>query len=247
MNRRVLIVPAESYAARAAELLADAARRAIAERGRFTIALSGGSTVEEPYRLFGEADLDWSKVHLFWGDDRFVPHDNPLSNARLVQETLLAGAAVPAANVHRIPTDADTPAAGAEQYASLLRDFFILSDGELPVFDVAQNGMGPDGHTASLFPKHAAVHESQALAVATHAGLAPWVDRVTLTLPVFCAAREVIFFVRGEGKGGRVREVLEGPIEIDRLPAQGVLSCDGRITWLLDDDAGTDVRESETE
>jgi 6-phosphogluconolactonase len=133
-----------------------------------------------------------------------------------------------------VPTDAPTPAEGARRYAATVRDFFGLADGEWPAFDLTLNGMGPDGHTASLFPHRSAVGETRRIAVMSHAGLAPWVDRVTLTLPVFNHARRVLFLAGGAAKADMLKQVLEGERNVKHWPAGGIDPEDGEAVWLLE-------------
>ncbi len=226
----------EQMASATANLKAETARKAIAARGRFTVALSGGSTVRRTFELLAaEKGIDWSKVFVWSVDDRFVEPTNPYSNYGLIKSSLLdLQPDLPGHHFFAIPYKEATPTAGAAAYAQAMKDFFQLGDGELPRFDLIQLGMGPDGHTASLFPNLGAVTVTDKLVVASHAGLAPWVDRLTITLPVINNARLVLFIATGENKAERMREVLEGEPDPSRLPSSGVAPESGEVVWMLD-------------
>lgn len=223
-----------------ADLAREAARRlielasdAIRERGRFAWALSGGSTPRRLYELLAQPPylgaIDWSRVHLFFADERCVPHSDPDSTLRLVRETLLSGAPVPADHIHPMPTEGDTPEGCALAYAATLEDFFGQPE---PAFDLVLLGMGPDGHTASLFPGHpdfpgqvAAVHDSPK----------PPPVRLTLTLNALRHARKVLFLVTGDDKADTLRAIFESsPDDAAALPAARVAAADGTSAWLVD-------------
>lgn len=221
----------------AAEEIARRAEDAIALRGRFTIALSGGGTpkpayarlAEEPYR----GRIDWSRVHVFWGDDRHVPPDHPDSNFAMAHEALLSKVPLPSDNIHRMRAEKPDAARAAEEYAWTLRSAFDLDEGRWPRFDVVLMGIGEDAHTASLFPGSDALRERSRLVIA------PWVGalgtfRITLTLPVFNHAACALFLVSGETKAEALRNVLEGDLQPDRFPAQAVRPENGELVWLVD-------------
>ena len=234
----------EALARAAAEQFVTLAREAIARRGRFSVALAGGSTPRPTYeRLSGEpfaSQVDWTRVHIFWGDERCVPPDHPESNYRMARETLLDRLTIPAANVHRIPCE-QAPEQAAAAYEATLRAFFAegktpSEEDPIPRFDLILLGLGEDGHTASLFPGTAVLHEEERWVVATYVEkLGAW--RVTLTPVVLNAAAHVTFLVAGKHKAQRLREVLMGPYQPDRLPAQIVRPHRGHLTWLLDMEA----------
>lgn len=247
MARKIIIArDVEEQSRRAAEVIAEGAREAVAERGRFTLALSGGSSVRKAYEHLAKAEgIDWMKVFLFFGDERFVEGDNPYSTYKLVEESLLIRIpALPRTNVFPVSVDALTPEEGARRYADTIREFFQVGDGEWPRFDLTLNGMGPDGHTASLFPGREAVGETRQIAVMSHAGLSPWVDRVTLTLPVFNHARRVLFLANGAAKAEVLKGVLEGEWDVNRLPAQGVQPLNGEMIWLLEPGVASKLSDS---
>ncbi len=231
---------ADALAQEAARRFVAAASAASAARGRFIVALSGGSTPKALFALLAEApyrdQIDWSNVHLFWGDERCVLPTDEQSNYRMTRETLLDKVAIPAAQVHRIPAEDPEPDRAARAYATTLRQIFTLGDDEFPTFDLIHLGLGPEGHTASLFPGSPALKETQALTAA------PFVEkldahRITLTPPVINAAREVQFLVAGAGKAEIVGQILHAPHDPDELPAQIVAPSPGKLVWLLDEAA----------
>jgi 6-phosphogluconolactonase len=243
-NVQVIVCPdADALAERAAERIIDAAGRAVATAGRFTLALAGGSTPEKAYALLTRPPrvqrLPWDKTYLFFGDDRFVPHDDPRSNYAMAHRSLLAQAPIPAGQVFAIPMDRPTPAESAVEYGRTLASFFSVTPGAgVPCFDLILLGMGDDGHTASLFPGKPALHEASAWVTSSPPGvLPPPVDRVTFTFPVLNAAREVLFLVAGEKKAEPLRQVLEEPADVERFPSSGVQPSNGALVWLIDEAA----------
>ena len=220
------------------------AEAAVAARGRFAVALAGGSTPRGVYAALatGRHPLRWKAVHVFFGDERAVPPDHPESNFRMAYETLLARVPVPPANLHRVLAERP-PWAAAELYEAELRKCFKLERDQRPRFDLVMLGLGADGHTASLFPRAPALREKRRLVTATHppqGGL----ERITLTLPVLNHASEVMFVVSGPGKAPRVREVLFGPPAGEALPAQRVHPSLGRLVWMLDEAAAAELKSS---
>ena len=227
----------EAVAGGAAQTFAHLAREAVAERGAFSVALSGGKSPRRVYELLaGERFRDhvpWPDVHVFFGDERAVPADHPESNYRMASEALLSRVPVPAENVHRIEGVGDA-AANASDYESVMRGYF--GEADWPRFDLVFLGMGDDGHTASLFPHTRALAEARAWAAAN------WVEklgawRVTLTAPAINAARRVIFLVTGASKAERLREVIAGDRDPSRLPAQLIRPRDGWLMWYVDEAA----------
>ena len=213
------------------------ADRAIQARGRFTIALSGGSTPKSLYALLATKpwrdQIPWKQIHFFWGDERHAPPSDPSSNFRMTQERLLFQVPIPSENVHRIKAENPDATAAATDYEQDLKQFFQLGENQFPRFDLVLLGMGSNGHTASLFPGSDAVHEQTRLVVA------PWVeelnsDRITLTPPAINNAVCVIFFVTGAEKAAMLKSVLEGTYQPDRLPAQIIHPTQGRVLWMVD-------------
>lgn len=246
MSVEIFPAPADMIRA-AANLFAATAAEAVSARGRFTAALSGGKTPVAFYTLLAKApfasQICWSRVHLFWGDERCVPPDHADSNYRLVRELLLDHVPIPAANVHRMPGEMD-PVEGAAQYEEQLREFFAPHGDGFPVFDFILLGLGEDGHTASLFPGTRAIRES-ARGVLGHYVDAQKGWRITLTPPVINAARMVAFIVSGSGKAAVLKEVLEGPFRPDTLPAQIVRPSGGTLMWMLDREAAAQLEGEE--
>jgi 6-phosphogluconolactonase len=233
---------ADQLAARAAARIALAAAESVRHRGRFTLALAGGSTPRKTYELLargeGEFNLDWSRTLLAFGDERHVPHDDPRSNYHMAREALLSVAPIAADQVLAVPTDAATAAESAEQYSQALVKFFALPTGTMPVFDLVLLGLGDDGHTASLFPRAAALEVVDRIATWSPPGvLPPPVDRITLTYPALNAAREVMFLVAGPNKAEALRDVLSGKASKRDRPAAGVRPESGKLTWLVDESA----------
>jgi 6-phosphogluconolactonase len=204
--------------------------------GRFTVALSGGSTPKSLYSLLAtnfRDQLPWDKMFFFWGDERHVPPHNPESNYRMTQEALFSKVSVPQSNVFRVPAENPDASQAAADYEAMLRKFFQLSPGAMPRFDLILLGMGPDGHTASLFPKTIALQERSRLVVAN------WVDkfktqRITFTFPVLNNAAVVNFLVGGSDKAETLREVLEGTQAPEMFPAKLVHPTNGRLMWMVD-------------
>jgi 6-phosphogluconolactonase len=232
----------------AAELFVCAAAEAIEASGRFAVALSGGSTPQGLYALLANdlcsTRIDWSFVHVFWGDERCVPPSNPASNYRMARVTLLARVPVPASNVHRIRGE-DEPAAAAAAYERKLRELFGTPVGEPRTsagarFDLIFLGVGADGHTASLFPGSAAVRETRRWVMAEDIADVS-MSRVTLTPVVINAAAAIVFLVSGREKSAILHRVLEGPYEPDAMPAQAIAPRAGRLRWLADADAAADL------
>jgi 6-phosphogluconolactonase len=233
----------EALAVRAADLIARIARRAIRERGRFTLVLAGGSTPERAYAVLGSRSqataIDWSKTFVFVGDERFVPADDVRSNFGMAHRTLLARVPIPVGQAFPIPTTERTPAAAAETYANQLARFFRRKvHGTSPRFDLILLGLGEDGHTASLFPGASTLDINDRWVTWSPPGTSPpLVDRITMTYPVLNAARHVLFLVAEEKKAAAVRDVLELGAPPQRCPAAGVRPADGLCTWLVDEDA----------
>jgi 6-phosphogluconolactonase len=239
---------AAELAAEAAKRIAAAAEAAIAERGRFALVLSGGSTPERTYKVLAaqpaDQKIDWARTWMFFGDERCVPHDDTRSNFHLANEALFKPAGIAADRVLAIRTDSRTPAQSAADYELVLRKFFDPSAttaekiGGFPPFDVILLGLGDDGHTASLFPGKPTLDEREAWITWSPPGvLPPPVDRVTFTLPLINAAREIMFLVSGAAKATIVHEVLDAPMDVHLHPSSGVRPTHGKLTWLLDEPA----------
>jgi 6-phosphogluconolactonase len=231
---------ASALARAAAEHFVALSIAAVRAHGQFAVALSGGSTPKTLYSLLATnefaARLDWTRVHIFWGDERCVPPEHPDSNYRMARQALLDHAPIPAGNIYRIQGERE-PAEAADDYERALQAFFTRRQ---PRFDLILLGMGDDGHTASLFPGTAVIHEQARWVVAYYVEkLRAW--RVTLTPVVINAAANVTFVVSGAGKAECLSRVLTGPYQPDVLPAQIVRPADGHLLWLLDVDAAAQL------
>jgi 6-phosphogluconolactonase len=223
----------ESLSRAAAELLVLQANLAVAARGRFSVALSGGATPRRTYELLAAPPLKdqapWDRVHVFWGDERCVPLNDPRSNARMAQEAWLDHVPIPKDQIH--PLDCtQAPAAAAREYEARLRKFFA---GRPPRLDLVLLGLGDNGHTASLFPGLPVLEEKERWAAAVYLA-EPNLYRVTLTAPLINQAAMVVFLVAGKSKAGVLQEVLHGPRDPGRLPAQLIQPQNGELLWLAD-------------
>lgn len=224
-----------------AEEFATSARECVARSGRFTVALAGGTTPRQAYMRIAANEaandddasrLPWDKIHIFFGDERPVPPDDPQSNYRMARESLLSRVPIPPENVHRIRAELEAEAA-ARQYERELRDCFPGANP--PSLDLVLLGMGPDGHTASLFPGTTALGEQSRFVVAN------WVEklqqwRITMTLPVLNAATTILFTVVGTDKASVLPQVLSGDVP-GQYPAQLVNPASGDLRWIIDEDA----------
>ena len=236
---RQIYPDADALAQDAAADLLRLAQQSVAERGIFTLALAGGSTPRKLYSLLASdpdfRDFPWDKTHLFFGDERHVPPSHIDSNYLMVNSTLLASGLVPAANVHRVRAELPDANMAAADYDVELHTFFTqtMRINGFPRFDVILLGMGPDGHTASLFPGSKALEEKERWVVAN------WVEkfksaRITFTFPVLNAARTVLLLVAGADKAEMLHEVLVTNRHAAVYPVQRVQPLDGAKVWLLD-------------
>jgi 6-phosphogluconolactonase len=237
---RIRVFADETALSRAvAAAMKDVVTDAVARRGRCAIALSGGSTPRALYRELAanhSSTIRWGHVHVFWGDERFVPADDQQSNYGMAKAALLDHVPCPAANVHAIPTDLETPEAAADAYASTLRAYF--GDG-MPCFDLLLLGIGTDGHTASLFPHSTALAFDDRPVAATEApdnGGA----RITLTLPVLLAAHTTFVLATGANKAPAIARALAPDTNITDCPAAALRHSTGTLTWWLDTASSTD-------
>jgi 6-phosphogluconolactonase len=224
----------------AARLFVESSLQAITGRGRFLVALSGGNTPNLLYQtLAGELyrnQINWAKVHAFWGDERCVPPDDPGNCYYQARHALLDHVNIPADNIHRIQSDFE-PAAAATDYARTLK-VFSTPPLEWPRFDLVLLGMGDDGHTASLFPGSPVDITSPTIAVTANYQDRP-ARRVSLTPLVFNSARQIIFLVSGGSKSETLASILNGEYHPEQLPAQRIRPTDGEVIWLVDEAAAS--------
>jgi len=248
MSKITVYPDSESLISGAADFIAGLAGRAIAERGRFTLALSGGNTPRPVYARLATAKyrerIDWSKVMVFFGDERCVPSDDPQSNYLMVRTVLLDQVPLPVANIFRIHGE-EAPELAAAGYAEALQRTFggdAVTGGAPPEgFDLILLGMGDNGHTASLFPGLAAVTETVRWVVAAYVEVVGmW--RITMTPVIINAARQVAFLVSGDSKSDMLQRVLEGPYEPVVLPSQIIKPEAGELHWLVDAPAAAGLR-----
>ena len=234
---------AAALARRTAQYFVEMVGEAVAGRGRARIAISGGSTPKAAFALLADpgqpwrSRMPWDKLELYWVDERCVPPYHPDSNYRMTREALLDHVPLKAEQIHRMEGELE-PAVAAARYESMLRDTFRLEGAESPRFDLINLGMGPDGHTASLFPHTAALHE---LTRPVTTNFVPQMNswRITLTWPVINQARSAFFLIGGADKAAVVHEVFTGPHDPERLPSQLIWPSSGILTLILDKAAAT--------
>lgn len=239
MTNETLVLPdAEAVAAEAAERFASLV--AARSGARFSVALSGGSTPQRFHRLLTQAPwkdrIDWSSVHVFLADERHVPHDHPDSNFRMARETLLDHVPIPPSNIHPMPTFGAKPEGDARAYSDELSTYFGTAE---PAFDLIILGMGPDGHTASLFPGHRWPAGETVIAVENSPK--PPLQRISLSLDFINGARHVLFLVTGADKAEAVQRIFSEGQGEDALPAARVRPRSGALVWLLDQAAGATI------
>lgn len=220
----------------------ESAAAAIAQRGAFEVALSGGTTPKAAYELLAaeplRAQVDWSNVYVYFGDERCVPPSDSASNYRMAYDALLSAVSIPNENIFRMRGEAD-PAIAANEYGSVLRTRL----GAHPHLDLVLLGLGEDAHTASLFPGSVLDAGDGSLVRAVYStSQAMW--RITITPEVINAARSVVFAVEGAAKAAALRAVLEGPRDVAQFPAQIVQPSPGQLTWLVDEAAARDLNET---
>lgn len=231
----------EGLSEAAAEAIADLAEAAIEEREGFTIALSGGTTPRGLYELLASkyrALISWSDVQVFWGDERYVPPEDPRSNYRMACETLVDDVPIPRANVHPMPTSLPEIEEAAQAYEQTLMSHF---PGNRPRFDLVLLGMGADGHIASLFPHHPALDEQDRIVAPVRAEHADPPLRLTLTVPAINHARNVHFLVAGQNKEDAVARVFAEKADPAAAPAAAVQPEDGALVWWLDEAAAAAI------
>jgi 6-phosphogluconolactonase len=232
----VLLDDTAALIGEAARRIADTIHRCLAERQWCAVALSGGSTPRPVYQRLTQPpyreQIDWNRVHWFWGDERSVPPDHPDSNYRMAYEAMLAHVPVPPENVHRILAEEGAEAA-AEAYERELHRIFQLQPGAVPRFDLLLLGVGADGHIASLFPRTMALSVRDRLVVANSV---PQLDtqRITFTVPVIQAARTIFVLVSGQDKAEAVARAIEGNDDWTTTPAQLLRAAQGDVIWFLD-------------
>jgi 6-phosphogluconolactonase len=229
----------EAVNRRAAQYFVDGIRSAAGARGKARIAISGGNTPKHTFELLADPSepyreqIPWEKLELYWVDERCVPPDHPDSNYRMTREALLDKVPLNQSQIFRIQGELE-PEESAAKYEFDIRQSFRLEGAELPCFDMVQLGMGPDGHTASLFPHTQGLHEIMRIAIANHVPQQKESWRATLTWPVIDRARDVFFLIEGADKVDALRAVFLGPYDPETYPSQLIRPASHRITLLLD-------------
>ncbi|MBV9712211.1 MAG: 6-phosphogluconolactonase [Ktedonobacteraceae bacterium] len=227
----------------AARYVVRVASEAITTHGRFTLVLAGGTTPKKLYGLLASEpyreQIDWALTEIFWSDERCVPPDSEDSNYHLAQQVLLGQIPIPAEQIHRMPADADDRDQASLTYTQEIQRVFGTNG--VPSFDLIQLGMGPEGHTASLFPHQASLHEQTRLVIPVSVPKPP-PPRLTFTPPLLNAASHVLFLVTGQDKADVLQAVLEGAYNPDEYPAQIIRPPKGEVTWMLDPAAASKLR-----
>jgi 6-phosphogluconolactonase len=224
--------------ARAQEIVCAELQSAIAQRDRFTLALSGGSTPKPLYESLSQQTLPWDKVHLFWGDERYVPSDHPDSNERMARRAWIDHVSIPADHIHPIPTQTSDPAESARLYEQHLNSFF--GDHEIPALDLILLGLGDDGHTASLFPQTDVLNVCDHLIGVGYRGPDP---RITFTIALINRARCVLFLVAGQNKRPALKAIFSDDANSFDYPAR-FIRPEGKLIWLLDESAADGLQSS---
>jgi 6-phosphogluconolactonase len=222
---------------RARELILSRLQTAIKARDRFTIALSGGSTPRPLYEALAGESLPWSKIHVFWGDERYVPATHQDSNQLMTRQAWLDKIEIPQENIHAVDTTSDDPTLDAKKYEAELQQFFATKEGEFPIFDLILLGMGDDGHTASLFPQTEALKVRDRLITVGNKDGQP---RLTFTVPLIERARCVMFLVAGANKRPALKEVFAEQGDEMQYPSR-LIQPQGELIWLLDRAAGAEL------
>jgi 6-phosphogluconolactonase len=241
MDKHVEVLPTfDALIERSLSLTIQQLKDAIAQRNQATIALSGGSTPKPLYEKLAEQDLPWDKIHVFWGDERYVPADHPDSNYRMARLAWLDQVPFPAENIHPMPTSESDPAIAAQKHEGELQTFFHTQPGEFPVFDVVLLGIGDDAHTASLFPHTEALQVRDRLITVGNKEGQP---RITFTAPLINRARAVLFVVSGANKQPALSQIFAETADENTYPAR-LIQPEGELWWLLDQAAGEKVKST---
>jgi 6-phosphogluconolactonase len=230
----------EELAQKALELFTDSARKAIDDKNVFHVAISGGKTPRQFYKLLGtdshSLSLPWDRIKLFWVDERCVRPESPDSNYKVAADTFLKKVPIPPKNIHRIVGEGIDYTQAVEKYERMLREVFGLEPGRLPEFDLMILGMGPDGHIGSLLPNSYALFDTDDLVTVVYQ-MEGGLNRITLTHPVMCAAQQLLIMISGQEKAEIVRDVLvDRPDEV-KYPVHTLWPILHKVTWLIDQEA----------
>jgi 6-phosphogluconolactonase len=239
MEKFIEVVPDQSaLIERSLEILLEKILILIETQGKCTLVLSGGSTPKPLYEALSHQNIDWEKLYIFWGDERYVNPQHPDSNQRMARQAWLDRVRIPAENIYTMPTLAGNPEYDARFYEIQLENFFQLAKGEMPIFDIVLLGMGDDGHTASLFPHTKALNITDRLVTVGEKNGEP---RLTLTIPVINQARNVMFIVAGANKQMALEQIFSPNMNGETYPAK-LIQPQGELWWLLDQEAGSDLK-----
>ena len=238
MNKTVEVLPnKEALIERSLDVVLSHIQSAIQERGQCTIALAGGGTPKPLYEALATQNLPWDKVHVFWGDERYVPADHPDSNQGMARHAWLDKVDIPADNIHPMSADGESPVADANKHEDHLREFFKVAVGEFPHIDIILLGIGDDAHTASLFPHTDALQMTDRLVTVGNKDGQP---RITFTAPLINHARCVIFLVSGACKQAALAQIFASEADALTYPAR-LIKPQGELWWLLDEAAGRNL------
>ncbi|WP_414622228.1 6-phosphogluconolactonase [Calothrix sp. CCY 0018] len=239
MNKKVeVLADKKALVERALSLILSKVEPCIQQRGRFTIALSGGSTPKPLYEALGKQQLPWDKIHVLWGDERYVAADHADSNQLMARTAWLDKVDIPAENIHAMPTDAPNPSEAVALYEQDLQKLFDAKKGEFPAIDVILLGMGDDAHTASLFPNTEALKVTDKLVTVGNKDSSV---RLTFTYPFINAAECVIFLVAGENKRPALAQVFAPEASVTTYPSR-LIQPQKELWWLLDEAAGAEIK-----
>lgn len=240
MKKFVEVLPnKKALTDRAAAIILLKIQTALESQDRFTIALSGGSTPKPLYEALATQSLPWSKIHIFWGDERYVTPTHEDSNQLMARQAWLDRVSIPDRNIHPMPTAANNPELDAQQHEAELKEFFQLESTQIPVFDLILLGMGDDGHTASLFPHTNALTVSDRLITVGNKNGEP---RLTFTVPLINHAHCVLFVVAGENKRPALQQIFAPQGDAMEYPSR-LIRPHGELWWLLDRAAGEGLEE----
>jgi len=238
MQKIVEVLPdKEGLIKRSLEVILSKIQEAIEKSDRFTIALAGGGTPKPLYEAIATQNLPWEKIHVFWGDERYVPADHPDSNQGMARNAWLDKVNIPAANIHPMPTEGTSPVADAQKHEAQLQEFFGIPAGTFPDFDVILLGIGDDAHTASLFPHTDALQVQDQLVTVGNKDGQP---RITFTAPLINHAHCVIFLVAGSSKRPALAQIFAPDADALTYPAR-LIQPQGELWWLLDESAGQEL------
>lgn len=242
MEKFIEVVPDQSaLIERSLEIVLEKILTLMETQGKCTLVLSGGNTPKPLYEALARQNIDWEKLYIFWGDERYVNPQHPDSNQKMARQAWLDRVKIPAENIYTMPTLAGNPEYDARFYEIQLENFFQLAKGEIPTFDIVLLGMGDDGHTASLFPHTQALKVSDRLVTVGEKNSEP---RLTLTLPVINQARNVMFMVAGANKRMALEQIFSPTNNGETYPAK-LIQPQGELWWLLDQEAGAELKSKQ--